>query len=539
MKKSLSLFLLCLVFSLAISQETPTSEDTQRTFVELSPLPADPRFDQVVTFSTGLSGAPLAIMIEALAKTVGLDAIIANVPEDAVTYDFGEKPFRQIWEVILSLNGLDYILQKNDVVVVGTIDSILRYHQREPIVDPAIEQNFYTVSGNTEEFATALRAADPQLIVEAIPNINTLSVRGTKTQQEAVKSILEDLDPPLPKPEQEPKKVQRIYRLSNAKAEDIVNILREAALAVPPSENAESANQDAVAVSETDTSRVSRSVPALNPAVEEALRRNAAAQESEQVETPDFTIVADERTNSLIINATVEQHEQFTALLPKLDIAQKQVNVQVRIQEISKDSATNLGIDLNAGFGSFTAQFLEAGLNFVFNAQKAISGLNIGAVLDTLERQGFSRKVDDANVTVLNNEKGSIQSGGTIFITLVAADVAIEREIPYGVQIDVEPQITNTGLVNLQIEAKLEATVGNVSDPTLLNLSTKRVTSNVTLEPGQTILLGGLFHNSFAKNIKGVPILSSIPIIGEAFKHTSVEEEDTELLLIVTANIIE
>ncbi len=528
--KKVSLFLVaCFILSLVISQEEASTVKGAST--ELAPLPDDPRFDEAVTFSTGLSGAPLPAMIEALAQAVGLSVIASDIPNNEVTYNFGEKPFRQIWKVVLSLNGLDYVLQDNDVVVVGTVESILRYHQREPIVNPAVVQQFYKVSDNTEEFATALRAADPSIVVESIPNINTISVRGTQEQQNAVEAILFDLDPAPPEPEQDPPKIQRIYRLSNAKAEDIAKILQDTALLTPPAEENNEDNNGLV-VEESENSRVTR-------AVDRVITTVASTPESKEPPKLDFVIVADTRTNSLVINATAEQHEQFAELLPKLDIPQKQVNVQVRIQEINKESAKNLGIDLNAGFGTFSAQFLNTGLNFVFNAQKAISGLNIGAVLDTLERQGFSRKVDDANVTVLNNEKGSIQSGGTIFISLVSGGVTLERTIPYGVQLDFEPQITSTGLVNLDIEAKVEATIGAVEDPTLLNISTKRVTSTVTLEPGQTILLGGLFQNSFDKTTRGVPILSSIPLIGGAFKHTSVEERDAELLLIVTANIIE
>ena len=528
MKRVFLFLVVCFLLGLVVSQEDSGAVAS----TELAPLPADPRFDQRITFSTGLAGASLSAMVEALAQTVGLNAVISDIPDNSVTYNFGEKPFRQVWKVVLSLNSLDYVLQENDVVVVGTVESIQRYYQREPIIDPEVVQQFYRVSGNTEEFATALRAADPNVVVESIPNINTISVRGTQAQQESVAAVLSNLDPPPPEPEQDPPKIQRIYRLSNAKAEDIAKILQDTAVLTPPSEESDEGNRDGLVVEEDEDSRVTR-------AVEQIITTVSTAPEPQAPPELDFVIVPDARTNSLIINATAQQHEQFAELLPKLDIPQKQVNVQVRIQEITKESARNLGIDLNAGFGTFSAQFLETGLNFVFNAQRAISGLNIGAVLDTLERQGLSRKVDDASVTVLNNEKGSIQSGGTIFISLVAQDIALERTIPYGVQLDFEPQITNTGLVNLAIEAKVEATIGDVSDPTLLNISTKRVTSNVTLEPGQTVLLGGLFQNSLDKTTRGVPILSSIPLIGGVFKQTTLEERDSELLLIVTANIIE
>ena len=90
--KKVSLFLLvCFVLSLVISQAEVDALRGAAT--ELAPLPADSRFDQAVTFSTGLAGAPLPAMIEALAQTVGLNVVISDIPDDSVTYNFGGKTF--------------------------------------------------------------------------------------------------------------------------------------------------------------------------------------------------------------------------------------------------------------------------------------------------------------------------------------------------------------------------------------------------------------------------------------------------------------
>src|SRR5687768_9172879 len=82
----------------------------------LAPLPDDPRFEEPVEFITGVNGESLPAMINGLARTIGLTAITDDVPPVTIVYDIGEpKPFRQVWNIVLTLNDLDYVLLENDV----------------------------------------------------------------------------------------------------------------------------------------------------------------------------------------------------------------------------------------------------------------------------------------------------------------------------------------------------------------------------------------------------------------------------------------
>src|SRR5690606_1532125 len=111
------------------------------------------------------------------------------------------------------------------------------------------------------------------------------------------------------------------------------------------------------------------------------------------------------------------------------------------IQEIQTRAANRLGINLGGSLGQLSANILNGGLSFIFDPHAAVSAFNLGAVLDTLESQGLSRRVDDSSLTVLNNARTSIQAGGTILISIPGASENIERTIPYGVQIDVVPRV--------------------------------------------------------------------------------------------------
>lgn len=457
-------------------------------------LPADARFDQLVSFSTGIGGENLGTMLTALARAVGLTPVVdESVERKDIVFDIGEpKPFRQVWALVLTLNDLEFLLQENDIVVLGTSGSLARLRTAPETVvevDPKV-QRFYRVNNDVDVVVELLRLAVPVATVEGLPGTAAVMVIATEVQHEHVAATLAEFDRPAEVLPLE----QRTYFLSNSTAAGLAETLRATGV--------------------------------------DGGEENGTLMEA-------FSVVPDVRTNSLIVTGAAAVQARLGALIAELDSPQPQVNVQVRIQEITRRSALDLGINWSAGFGNLTANILSGGLSFIFDTTQVISSLNVLAVLDALETQGLSRRVDDSNITVLNNGKGTIQSGGQIFITLTGGAENVERTIPYGVQVDVTPRITADGRITLEIQAKVEDVLSTTNDPTFLNLSSRNLNSTVTVEQGQTLLLGGLLQNSLAVTRQRLPIIGSIPLIGELFGRTVTEENDIDLLLIVTAIIID
>lgn len=478
-------------------------------------LPEDARFDAPVPLVTQDGGESLRSMVEALALSVGLTPIVDKVPDAAVYYGIVDpKPFRQVWGILIADNDLDYALLDNDIMVVGTpatvADFVNKNRPQQTIAatsdTPAVEAvmlRFYRVNNDPVKVAEIVQQAVPSVDVSGVEGVEVISVRGTQAQQDEVTRVLGQFDTAV---EQEPLE-QRVYQLSYADAAEIATVLEASGI------NQETTNAGAAAG-----------------------EGGAAAGGG-----PDFKVVANTSTNSIVITATEAVQARIAKIIPQLDIAQQQINVQVRIQEISTRAAEDLGIDLKAGLGNFATSILDGGLSFVFDAQRALSGLNIGAVLDTLEQQNLSRRVDDSSMTVLNNQPGVIQSGGTIYISISGSGEGgkIERTIEYGVKIDVTPRITSDGRISMQVSAEVSQPDTDFTQAELLIVSKNVVSSTVTIQPGQTVLLGGLFQNAFTSEVKRIPILGNIPFIGSAFGTTSNTEENTELLLVVNANIIE
>ena len=501
MKRFLGITLLLLSLQLALAQQ-------------VTPLPDSERYDAPATFVTEAGGESLRVMVEALARSIGLTPIVENVPDTQITVNIDEpKPFRQLWNTVLTLYGLDYVLQDNDVVVVGPEASIAALKMGSQVAaDPNadIVSRFYRVNNSPADVALIIRQAVPGVEVSELESVQSIAVRGSQAQQDEVRSVLSQFD----QAGSATPNVLRVYRLANAKASVLAEVLQSSGLesSITSADGVEG-NVDGVVVND--------------PATQEKA----------------FTVVADDRTNTLIVTASPDIQTQIADLIPSLDVAQSQVNVQIRIQEISQRAANNLGIDLSAGLGSFASTIVGGSLNFIFDAQNNISGLNLGAVMDTLETQGLSRRVDDGNMTVLNNGTGRMKSGGRIEITFGSSEGEIQtRTIEFGVILEVTPRVSSDGRIILDVSAEVSDLLTPFSEggiPQRIDFSERLVSSTVTLEPGQTVLMSGLLQSEFTSSESGVPILSSLPLVGNLFKQTQLEDNSSEMLLIVTADVVE
>lgn len=474
----------------------------------IAELPADSRFDETVEFTTGVAGESLQVMISALATSIGLTAITDDVPNKTIVYDIGEpKPFRQVWNIVLTLNDLDYVLLENDVIVVGSTASVARLRAPAPVASaapdsqaqaPEVEQRFYRVNSSPEQVVDILMRSVEGIEAEALPGVNSIIVRGTLAQHDRVVNVLSQFDTVAEQVSLE----QRTYFLSNAKALELAAVLQATGVVAGATEDA-----DGQAVA--------------------ALRLE------------DFSVVAEPRTNSLIITGPSAVQARLAELIPELDQPQRQVNVQVRIQEVSQSVVQDFGINLSGGFGQMTASILDTGLNFIFDTASAVSSFNILAILDALETQGLSRRVDDGNLTMLDKQTGTMNSGGTIrFLLPNAAGEAVLEDVDYGVTLTITPLVGADGRITLTVVAEVTDLLPTPPEA-VLHTSTRKVSTSVSLVPGQTALLGGLLQDQIVVTKQRVPILGAIPIIGELFGTTTTEEQSGELLLVVTAQVID
>jgi general secretion pathway protein D len=281
-------------------------------------------------------------------------------------------------------------------------------------------------------------------------------------------------------------------------------------------------------------------------------------------------IQADPSTNSLIITAPEPQYRQLRAVIDRLDGRRAQVLVESLIVEVSADKAADFGIQWqgaigrngDSNIGIIGTNFGTAGKNIIQLALGAGSGntlpspgLNVGVAHRTngvyvlgflarfLEQNGDGNVLSTPNLLTLDNEEAKIVIGQNVpFVTgqytnnntgggTVNPFTTVERK-DVGLTLRVKPQINENGTVKLAIYQEssdlIASTLTNANGPT----TTKRsIESNVLVEDGGIVVLGGLLRDEYSAGQDKVPVLGDVPVLGNLFRSENRRRVKTNLMV--------
>jgi general secretion pathway protein D len=275
-------------------------------------------------------------------------------------------------------------------------------------------------------------------------------------------------------------------------------------------------------------------------------------------------ISAIEDSNQLLIRAGVSDYEKIFSAIERLDIEPRQVLLEMKIIEVSLNDSLEHGMELLFGdqvnsvddgdstSGKFSSyNFSTSGARLSNEgALYNFLGNNAAATLTALETEGRAALLSSPSILVLNNKNATINVGDQIPITNVGTinngggvnngTIQNTRFIQTGVQVDITPRVNPGGLVYLEISQDVsnakEVTAGSNATPPI---ATRALVTEVAVQSGDTIVMGGLIKDETRNSRNGVPFLSRIPIIGSAFGTKRRDNNRTELLLLITPTVIE
>jgi type IV pilus assembly protein PilQ len=491
-------------------------------FAQAGKLPADPRFDAPVKVDVPAGGIALEMYLKAIGYAVKLNVVADGIAADKkINVDFNGKPFRRVWETITTLNDLDFELMQDDIMIVGPSTIVARFRQSAPITATGEAKKTYTyiVKSDPTGIQGLLAKQFPEASINNVANTRILVINATASEYAKINELLSSVDL-SPATVITPQAVRRVFKLSNSKAADMAKTIQ--------------ASVDGPTVTTPNSQGTTTVIQTSLPTAQGATP--AAPTVMADVKT---TVVADDSSNSLIVSGLPEAVEQIAQLIPQLDTRQSMVNVNVRIQEVTNDAALSLGIEWSFGVGNFSGKLLETGVKFLFDSTTALAGFNIGAALNALESQKLSKRINDSNVSVVNNGSASIRSGGRIELNIASSSGNISKTIPFGVQLQVKPRISNDGTIAMDIAAEVSDVQNKGSlDPNRIDFDERKSETTVLMQSGQTVLLGSLLATTQDESTTGIPLLSAIPLIGDLFKTRKTNDRQTQLLIVVTANII-
>jgi general secretion pathway protein D len=289
------------------------------------------------------------------------------------------------------------------------------------------------------------------------------------------------------------------------------------------------------------------------------------------------SIWADKPTNALVVSAPPKIMEQIMAIVDTLDIRRAQVHVEAIVVEVSATKATELGINW-ALYGSDGANVPAAVFNGGSTTISSLAGiaasgdytslptgttLGIGRIVDSgasfaailraLQEDGSTNVISTPSIITLDNQEAKIEvtqevpfitgqyastgTSGTTGNSSVNPFTTISRE-SVGTKLTITPKINKGGSVLLKISQEASSLSQQTGDAGSLITNKRSIENQVMVEDGQTIVLGGLLEDNLTEGASRVPILGSIPIIGNLFKARNSKKTKTNLLVFIKPTIL-
>lgn len=293
----------------------------------------------------------------------------------------------------------------------------------------------------------------------------------------------------------------------------------------------------------------------------------AAVTSSASILSPRGSYLVDQRTNTLIVTDTQQAINNVKRFISIVDKSVEQVLIEARIVEATSTFTQEFGIrwgglyqgttaqnfpntvDIGAAGGSGAANGMIVDLPSI-NARTngGAIGISLGSFsniinldleLSAAEVDGTAKIVSSPRVLTSNGGKAMISQGFDVpYITPATASTPATVQFKKAeLKLDVSPQITANKTVIMEVDITKDAPTGQsvLGNPIL---ATKKVTTNLQVKDGETIVIGGIFTKDGSKNESGVPGIKDIPLLGWLFKTKDKSDTKTELLIFLTPKII-
>jgi general secretion pathway protein D len=421
---------------------------------------------------------------------------------------------------------------------------------------------------------------------------NSILLGGDKDDREKMKQIIERLDTPL----KEDAFTQVIY-LNYASAESLAPVLQGYAQQKQTKSQTKTSGgygsssggssfggssngSSGFGFGSNNSSSTASASPSASPASSGSYGGGAGGGGGNLDRT---TIVAERDTNSLVISAPPKTMKMLRSVIAQLDVRRPQVHVEAIIAEISADRASNLGVDwavynphsiaatgivndstasvissAASSLGSTTngetvttSNLIGAAAGLLTSGATAAigkfssNGTSFAALLKALATDGNTNILSTPSETVLNNQEAKISVGqevpfltGSFSNTGTASNGAvnpfqtIDRK-DVGLSLAITPTVTKGDTLTLEIEIENSSLSSGTAGSSNLITNKRTISTSVSVGNGQILVLGGLIDNQLNDSTTRIPLLSSLPLLGNLFKSTSITHTKRNLMVFI------
>ncbi len=289
-------------------------------------------------------------------------------------------------------------------------------------------------------------------------------------------------------------------------------------------------------------------------------------------------VTVDDRTNSLLIQDTAAKLGEIRELIGKLDIPVRQVLIESRVVLANNDFSRDLGVKLgmaatDQNVGTTNNQFLVGGNvldndvpgtgaitadNLLVNlpsigrgpsASGAVLNFVLGKIgshllaleIDAMQQEGRGEVISSPRIITSDQNTAIIRTGKEVPYTVRSADGTPTTELIEALlKLEVTPQITPDDRIIMDLVVQKDEPDFANRDPITgaIPLDRREAKTNVLVDNGETVVLGGVFERSKGTSIGRVPFFGDLPYVGWAFKREQTEDSNSELLIFVTPRIL-
>lgn len=296
--------------------------------------------------------------------------------------------------------------------------------------------------------------------------------------------------------------------------------------------------------------------------------------------SPRGSASVDSRTNMLVVQDTAKKIDEIRELIAKLDVPVKQVMIEARIVLADSSFAKELGVKWGVAHDNIRKdrRYMMGGSTTTLHDLRDVEidtatglrtydittpkDLAVDLGIDKAGTSSLALGLMDADNIVLDLELSALQSDGhgEVIATprVLTADkqkarVATGKQIPYQestssgatsvkfvnaeLSLEVTPSITPDGRINMELFVNNDS-LGEVLANGAVTINTNRVTTNVLVDDGQTVVLGGIFKEATNKGVIKTPVLGDIPYLGRLFRQDIKRSDKVELLIFVTPRLM-